>query len=615
MSTKVKKPSSSSRFVFLLLLSFLGSLLYISFYSYNFQFPAVVILLHSSLILAAIFTYLFLGLTIFKLFKQHQYFTKYLLTLLFGFGFFSLISIYLLNYISLTEWGQIISFKIVYLFFYEIPALVEALPYNEFAIYGILFLYPMLTIGFIFLFRNNIYAFFASTYNKINALKRRNKFLIGISILTTLVFLISHIITHKSYFNASFKLRGEPIYNFFKPTSANFGKQSLDLKEVEKNKEARKLFLNYNADFDKKNIILIVVDALRADHLTMYGYDRKTSPFLQELYEKSGRLKVEKALSNCSTSFCGILSILSGRMINKLDISNYKINDFLKDLGYKTHFFLGGAHNEWYQLRRFYEYTHPLDYYFEGPDSENFSISDDRALFDFFDKVPAYNNQPSFLYFHLMTVHKSGTKLEKYNEYEPCGKTSLLAPDREAMTNIYDNSILQADDFIKKIYEKLERKGFLENSIIIFTADHGEAIGERGQYGHSSDLYQPKIHIPFIVFDEKNAVKKTTNFGTQVDIAPTIADLIAVPSPVVWDGRSLLKEDTIRYSTHRQQDVFSIVKYTPTNIYKYIFDTGENKEELYDIKVDILEQKNLIKEKSLTAELKELKQIYRENFK
>jgi len=346
----------------------------------------------------------------------------------------------------------------------------------------------------------------------------------------------------------------------------------------------------------------------------MYGYNRNTSPFLQSLYEKSGRLKVEKALSNCSTSFCGILSILSGRKINKLDISNYKINDLLKDIGYKTHFFLGGAHNEWYQLRRFYEYTEPLDYYFEGPDSENFSISDDRALFDFFDKVPAYDKEPSFMYFHLMTVHKSGTKLEEYNEYEPCGKTSLLAPDQEAMTNIYDNSILQADDFIRKIYEKLERKGFLENAVIVFTADHGEAIGERGQYGHSSDLYQPKIHIPFIVFDENNASKSITNFGTQVDIAPTIADLIAVPSPTVWDGRSLLKQDTIRYSTHRQQDVFSIVKYTPTNIYKYIFDARKNKEELYDIKVDALEQKDLIGDKSLEMELKKLKQIYRENF-
>ena len=142
---------------------------------------------------------------------------------------------------------------IVHLFFYEIPALVEALPYNEFAIYGLLLLYPILIFGFVFLFANNIFAFFESIYHRIKALKKRTQFLIGIPILTFLVFLISHLYTHKSYFNASFRLRGEPIYSFLKPTSANFGKQNLDLKEVERNKEARKPFLNYDADFNNKN--------------------------------------------------------------------------------------------------------------------------------------------------------------------------------------------------------------------------------------------------------------------------------------------------------------------------------------------------------------------------
>jgi glucan phosphoethanolaminetransferase (alkaline phosphatase superfamily) len=65
--------------------------------------------------------------------------------------------------------------------------------------------------------------------------------------------------------------------------------------------------------------------------------------------------------------------------------------------------------------------------------------------------------------------------------------------------NRYDNGILRADSFIRELFSSLDRKGYLQNSIVMILADHGEELGERGHYGHGSNLYQSQIRIPMLI--------------------------------------------------------------------------------------------------------------------
>ena len=94
----------------------------------------------------------------------------------------------------------------------------------------------------------------------------------------------------------------------------------------------------------RTNIILVIVDSLRADHMQVYGYERRTTPFLSQLVSSGRMKKVEMAFSTCSESFCGITSTLAGREFRDISARTFQLQDTLRDEGYQTWFLLSGSH-------------------------------------------------------------------------------------------------------------------------------------------------------------------------------------------------------------------------------------------------------------------------------
>ena len=353
--------------------------------------------------------------------------------------------------------------------------------------------------------------------------------------------------------------------------------------------------------FERKNVIVITVDSLRPDHMQAYGYERATTPFLSQLRAEGKLRQVKLATSTCAESNCGIVSTLFSKTLRHQVPEDFSLFTLLKDQGYDTHFVLSGNH-DWMGLREMY--GNEMTSYFDGRNSSKWGWSDDRVLLEGLDRIGNFE-RPSFFYFHLMSVHILGTKDPHFRLFKPdVGKLNMDAMfrsdyDRTSVINTYDNGVAQADDTIRQLFAVLDRKGYLHDSIVVITADHGEALAERapGMYGHILWLYQELITIPMLIYDESAVDYHGLAYATQLDVAPTIADRLGLPIPERWEGVSLLHESPPRRTVHQtklSKPCFAVLDYAPTQMYKYMRCDADGREQLYDLTKDPNERQDLM---------------------
>lgn len=349
------------------------------------------------------------------------------------------------------------------------------------------------------------------------------------------------------------------------------------------------------ANFDHRNVVLIFADALRADHTSVYGYARKTTPFLDSL-ATTGRLRrVQLAMSTCSFTACGILSTLASRDTRVLEPGSLKVHDILHDLGYRVNFIASTDNSSWYTLRVHYGQT--VDYFFDAFNSKRFALNDDRSAFEALDAVPAATG-PAFFFFFLSSTTSLGDKLPQFQHWLPA-QVGADGHAVQSLVNAYDNGILEADNSIQRIFGALDQKGYLKNSIVVILGDHGEGFGEHGHFAHTKYLYQEVLHIPLLIYDDSDTTYRNLEFASQSDIAPTVLDRLGLPIPPDWQGHSLLTADPKSFSTHwtdRGRPWHAVVYRTRGQVYKYLYQTrwGALSEELYELVSDPGEHHNLI---------------------
>jgi glucan phosphoethanolaminetransferase (alkaline phosphatase superfamily) len=145
-------------------------------------------------------------------------------------------------------------------------------------------------------------------------------------------------------------------------------------------------------------------------------------------------------------------------------------------------------------------YSDDCSLYWDGKQSKRYYFKDDRLLLEGLEQVPQYNEKPSFFYFHLQSVHETGLLQDKYATFRPFKKSlTTQTMNDQAAINEYDNKVIQADDMIRQLMAELDRKGYLKNTLVVITADHGQGLGEHGVSGHVDWLYDPQTSVPLIV--------------------------------------------------------------------------------------------------------------------
>jgi glucan phosphoethanolaminetransferase (alkaline phosphatase superfamily) len=405
----------------------------------------------------------------------------------------------------------------------------------------------------------------------------------------------------------------EPVIGFF-IDSASVHRFSLSTFAVRFRSEGPRVRARYPPDqtFARRNVVVIVADSVRADHLQLYGYERPTSPFLNRL-SASGKLRqVRLAMATCPDSNCGISSTLSSKSFGSMVPENFALHELLFDQGYDVNLILSGDHR-WLGLRKFY--GDDLTLYFDGTSSRRYAPTDDRLLFEGLEQVRRFGGKPAFFYFHLMSSHVLGYRQDRFAQFRPAMNLGALKDyagvDLQTHINSYDNGLLQADAIIEQLFAALEEKGYLENALVVILSDHGEGLGEhQGARGHAfnGSLYQEFLHIPLLFYEESDARYANLEFATQVDVAPTIVSRLGLQVPTSWEGRSLL-EPGVREFTYHYMDTYDVPLYalmhsTGGALYKYLQQSG--REELYELTTDPHERHDLMSSgEAIAARLRE----------
>jgi hypothetical protein len=288
----------------------------------------------------------------------------------------------------------------------------------------------------------------------------------------------------------------------------------------------------------RATVILFVVDSLRSRNMSAFGYERPTTPFLDSMLTECGARAVPLALSSSPSTEAALWSLFSSRRARHHAVNAPCLHDLLRAAGYRVRFFMSGSHRHWMGLESLYGKDHDclVDLLIDEQ-----LVAEARKL----PETPA--GAGDFLYFHLMSTHgASGCEpptswAPARNRFSFWETDDLNASDRERIRNHYDNSILQADDYLARIMQVLKRKGFLDNAVVVVTADHGEALGDRipVMIGHGRGLYQESIHVPLIVWDTTRALPEPGFLADQTDIAPTILAMLGIEAPSAWQGRSI----------------------------------------------------------------------------
>jgi len=433
---------------------------------------------------------------------------------------------------------------------------------------------------------------------------------------------------------------------------------------------------------ESKNVVLITIDSLRADHLSCYGYTRNTSPNLDSLAKK-GVLFLQ-AISNGGGTPEAFPSILAStypypygnvhvdyRNILKNTVT---IADVLKENGYRTAAFHSNPF-----LSRLYGYDRGFNTFEDNLRGTptffkeiinrkiRYILGRNGKLFNFLGEIirsyVASRKPPLradkinwkaiswvrshpykfFIWLHYMDVHypymppkeylsklhlRPISKLEMFRlQKKIFSQADLSEVELETLINLYDAEIRYVDDNIKLFLDKLEEMSILSNTIIVVTADHGNEFGEHERFGFWT-LYDNVIHVPLIIngpkIGENIVVKDQVSL---LHIAPTIIDLSGLQKIENFRGESLLpmvkgekqtSKAVISVSIH-PASIFPtkdrIISYRTENwkyIHTILYDGGNVKRELYDLRSDPGERKNIIEkeaEKAKELESKVLRHI------
>ena len=347
------------------------------------------------------------------------------------------------------------------------------------------------------------------------------------------------------------------------------------------------------------NVLLITIDTLRFDRLGIYSDKYVKTPNIDKLAEKSFRFTRGFAhnpvtLPSHTNIITGTTPLFHGISDNSgfaLDNRFLTIAEHLKSNKYKTGAFIGAF---------------PLDSRFglaQGFDTydDNYGTHNDLELF-FVERKAEKVIEPAlkwiektegkwFCWVHLFDPHQPYLPPPPYNS--------------EYSHDLYSGEVAYTDASLGRLFDRLKATGKYENTMIILTADHGEALGEKGEKTHSYFAYNNTIHIPYIIRIPGSEGVEINKNVAHIDIFPTICDVLDIDIPDHIQGDSLAgvmrgedKKDKYIYfeslTPYLNRDWAPLRGFIKGND-KFI---DQPIREFYDLSGDMSEEKNLIGEKN-----------------
>ena len=372
----------------------------------------------------------------------------------------------------------------------------------------------------------------------------------------------------------------------------------------------------------KRNIILITLDSLRADHCSFIGYPRRTTPTIDKMAKNglyfenaiAAQLPTPLSMFNVFTAeyyidfgkplhvgikeqFCGKKTL--AELLSKMRYTTIAINKnpyIPSSYGYGKGFSVIGEYTESKMHRllyKFFKINRSLADLILGT---GISSNWERQFSDII-KILKEVKRPYFLWIILLDTHipyiPPKRKWSKwFDNYVINYKMSkmgwrgyLNSEEKQKLINAYDDCISYADQFIDRLMEETDE----DDPIFIVHADHGDGFGEHGFYHHPPMLYEELIHVPLVIYnaDVKGKVEDPVSL---LGLSPSILELIGVnnqfPSESFLNGG---KEWVISKVFDKGKRKIAV----RMKEWKYI-EGQKEKGELYNLRKDPTEQENLV---------------------
>ncbi|MCK5222120.1 MAG: sulfatase, partial [Candidatus Aminicenantes bacterium] len=276
----------------------------------------------------------------------------------------------------------------------------------------------------------------------------------------------------------------------------------------------------------RKNILLITIDTLRYDRVSIYNDNFVKTPNMDKLAKKSVIFKRAFAhtpltLPSHANILTGTTPLYHGISDNnrfRLDDKFLTLAEHLKPSGYRTAAFTAS-----FVLNKYFKLDQGFDFY-HGPDKSNELIAEEvvRSSIEWLKD----NEGPWFLWIHIWDPHAP------YSAPEPFGSRFRSDP--------YSGEVAYTDSQLGILFKYIENSGLMKNTAIVLTGDHGEALGDHGEQEHGYFAYNETIHIPLIIYDPSLDDTTINKNVSHIDIFPTICELTGVKIPGHIQGRSLL---------------------------------------------------------------------------
>jgi arylsulfatase A-like enzyme len=364
-----------------------------------------------------------------------------------------------------------------------------------------------------------------------------------------------------------------------------------------------------NLKIQGPNVVLIVLDALRADHLSSYGYQRDTSPNIDKLAKEGvlflnahshGNRTVVAMPSMFTSLYPSFHGVISQRtMMSPLPADHTTLAEIFSNNGYSTVGLMNNVYlKEQFGLVRGFDRVE--EYHFgryqlglykilrhlriiDRPKFVTNRYPDADEVTDVAIRwVHRLEDRPYFMYVHYMDTHhpyappppydgEFGSKSSGPSATELYEKTtqmirhgpSVELEDSELarLKDYYDGSVKFADHEIGRLLEEVGKSETGRETIVIVTADHGDEFLEHGSLYHTNLVFEELIHVPLIVWSSERFDRgaKVGSMARHIDVLPTLAELIGSNVPAQSMGRSLVpllqgEPDTVEVGSFAEGD-------------------------------------------------------------
>jgi len=287
------------------------------------------------------------------------------------------------------------------------------------------------------------------------------------------------------------------------------------------------------------NYIIISVDTLRADRIGCYGFSGVKTPTM-DMFASRG-VKFEKCFSQTPLTLPSHTSLLTGTYPTFHGVRDNggflvpqemnTLAELMQQNGYQTSAFVAA-----YVLDSKWGLDQGFDHYFDNFDLSKYKTISlghvqrpgNEVLDEVIPWLEEHKQQRFFTWIHLYDPH---------TPYDPPSPYDEMYPKKP-----YIGEIAYTDSQIARLWQYLEKNGLVNNTILVFTSDHGESLGEHQEMAHGFFIYQAGVHVPLIFvtpFEHLHGLSRSSVVSL-VDIMPTILELSGVPVPDQVQGKSLL---------------------------------------------------------------------------